>query len=228
MELITNLTRFLSGCLHMLGRACLVCLWIAGLLFIVEAGNHGFRRACARVREFVRDACAWIAQAGIPWLWKAKHKRPAQKQRSAFSSRKEALRYAATRIAEEARRQGEPLTAVEEGMLYFDARRGGVVEFSTANDVDAYEQKIARLARSLDTQSDEQTRELWHVALEKLSGSDMYLSALVSGQQCTAEPPLAQDRVRLFLAALAGVIWMLVFLYLAEQYLGPEWDRIPH
>lgn len=105
--------------------------------------------------------------------------------------------YLAGRIAEQARREGEPLSEIEHKMLYF-TEQGGITpsmmgvseEFDRDYDQDEYEQRIAALIRAIyasDAQASERTRETWNEAIAKLAGEDHYILILIDAAKLASD-----------------------------------------
>jgi hypothetical protein len=105
-----------------------------------------------------------------------------------FRTIREAKEYLAGAIAEEAERNGTPLTEVERKMLYFTETgwtlpdmKEVCAEFDSNYDQNEYEQKIASIVGRIKTRlTDEhqQERTNWNRALEKLGEGDHYLLVL--------------------------------------------------
>jgi len=113
----------------------------------------------------------------------------AQGRGTRFRTIREAKDYLAGRIAEEAERDGTPLTDVERKMLYFtetgwtlpDMKQVSA-EFDRDYDQGEYEKKIGALADRIQSRlqgQSQQERESWNRALQKLSQGDHYLLVLV-------------------------------------------------
>jgi hypothetical protein len=132
-----------------------------------------------------------------------------------FGIVREAKDYLAGRIAEEAKRQGAPLTEVERKMLYFSETGSTLPEVMEANaefdrdynDVE-YEQKIGGLVRRIQERQNlenEDQRQEWCSAIEKLRVEDDYLLVLID-MGCSLEPekPSRWGRLGPWLPDLAG------------------------
>ena len=111
-----------------------------------------------------------------------------------FRTDREAKEYLAGRIAEEAKREGAPLTEVERKMLYF-TESGWTLpdimavneEFDREYDQDDYERKIGELVGKIqarDAAQSQQDQATWDDAVAKLSEGDHYLLVLIN-----AAPP---------------------------------------
>ena len=110
-----------------------------------------------------------------------------------FRTIREAMDYLARRIAEEAIRQGTPLTEIERKMLYFTETGWTLpnmeavsAEFDRTYDQDLYEQKIAGLVSAIATRGGIQgpdEKETWNQAIEKVSSVDRYILVLIGGAQ---------------------------------------------
>src|ERR1035441_2120372 len=101
-----------------------------------------------------------------------------------FNTIQEAKDYLAGKIAEQAKREGVPLTEVERKMLYFtetgwtlpDMMAVGA-EFDRDYDRDAYERKIAGLVRGIQARQDadtEKERDLVSGSIETLRGGPLF------------------------------------------------------
>lgn len=165
---------------------------------------------------------------------------------------REAKDYLAGKIAEEAEREGMPLTEVERKMLYFTETgwtlpdmKAASAEFDREYDQDAYERKIGNLVGGVRARNDagsESDKEAWDHAVLKLTDGDHYLLVLID-----AAPPEHQggsslwdrlrpwlptasgsaqttpgDGVRLIVAAVGGLV-LMTLLILLRAYLR---DRV--
>lgn len=110
-----------------------------------------------------------------------------------FRTIREAMDYLARRIAEEATRQGSPLTEIERKMLYF-TETGRTLpdikavsnEFDSSYDQGLYEQEIAGLVSAIEARDgiqDPEEKETWNQAIEKLSSVDRYILVLLGAAQ---------------------------------------------
>lgn len=169
-----------------------------------------------------------------------------------FRTDREAKEYLAGRIAEEAKREGAPLTEVERKMLYF-TESGWTLpdimavneEFDREYDQDDYERKIGELVGKIqarDAAQSQQDQATWDDAVAKLSEGDHYLLVLInaapSGRGSSwwawlkpflpassrSGPRPAGDFGRLILAAIVGGV-LLMFFALLRAYLR---DRLNH
>jgi len=138
-----------------------------------------------------------------------------------FRTIREAKDYLAGRIAEEAERDGIPLTQVERKMLYFtetgltlpDMKQVSS-EFDTGYDQDEYEQKIGGLASKIQARLRAQgnpEEETWDRAIMKLSRGDHYLLVLINA----ANPVMKGAKHNLMVLVIALVLFALVAL---DQY----------
>lgn len=103
-----------------------------------------------------------------------------------FATEREAKEFLAERIAEEARRQGEPLTEVERKMLYFSESGWTLPDmadvadtFARTYDDQEYEQKIGALCRAVRKRFDEDEKAAWSDAVRRLGEGDHYLSVML-------------------------------------------------
>ena len=97
-----------------------------------------------------------------------------------FRTIREAKEYLAGIIAEEAKRNGAPLT----GWTLPDMKEVSS-EFDRDHDQDKYEQKIASLIGGIQARLTDEERMTWERALEKLSEGDHYLLVLVDAANPT-------------------------------------------
>jgi hypothetical protein len=143
---------------------------------------------------------------------------------------REAKDFLVSRIVIEAKRQNVPLSEIERKMLYFSetawAPPGMLevnAEFERDCDEDEYERKIARLARSIETQlkdGDEEESDRWYAAIEKLSEGDHYLVVMLNPSPATvsqsARPP--GDLLKLWLTGFGIAIGFFVLFILYERF----------
>jgi hypothetical protein len=134
---------------------------------------------------------------------------------------REAKVFLASRIAEEADREGIPLTEIERKMLYFS--KGGwtledmdevSAEFMRGYDRAAYEKRMARLIRRLRSRiraAGKEDYETWKRSIEDLRDGDHYVFALISAAQPKGEV------TRLIITALMVIGVMLLALFLASR-----------
>lgn len=120
---------------------------------------------------------------------------------------REAKEYLAGKIAEEAEREGVPLTEVERKMLYFTETgwtlpdmKAVSAEFDRDYDQDAYERKIGCLVGRLRTRNDAGSKsdgDMWDDAVLKLCDEDHYLLVLIDAAPPDAESGSSfRDRIR--------------------------------
>lgn len=135
-----------------------------------------------------------------------------------FKTVRDAKNFLAGKIVEEAKLEGAPLTEVERKMLYFTETGWTLpdmkevsAEFDRGYDQGQYEQKIGGLAARLQARlevQDEQGRETWDRAIEKLSHGDHYMLVLVDALGTTqkgARHNLKMVAIALVLFALAAL-----------------------
>jgi hypothetical protein len=106
-----------------------------------------------------------------------------------FSNDREALDFVASRIADEAQRDGAPLSEVERKMLYFSETAWTLPDIADVNDKfdseydqETYEKRIAKLIRTVARRDRKQSPEefaAWHDAIQQLGKSDRYLLVMV-------------------------------------------------
>lgn len=134
---------------------------------------------------------------------------------------REAKVFLASRIAEEADREGIPLTEIERKMLYFSETGWTLpdmseVKFTFDRDYDRglFESRIRRLirrARSRLMDRDREEYEKWKWAIEELRDQDHYVLALIA-----AAPPTGEV-TRLVITALVIIGVILVALFLVSR-----------
>jgi len=140
-----------------------------------------------------------------------------------FASAREAKEFLVARIAEEAQREGSPLSEVERKMLYFTETAWTLPDIMEVNDqfdreYDAaeYEKKIADLIRNARKRARKEGRpefDAWSEAIRILRKEDHYL--LVMDRQAGVRPP--GDLLKLLATALAIIGGFLVLAYLADR-----------
>lgn len=105
-----------------------------------------------------------------------------------FSDDHEALDFIASRIADEAQRDGIPLSEVERKMLYFSETAWTLPDIWEVNDEfdrnyeqGAYERKISQLIKKVTNRAKKQAVELqgWNQAILRLSHADRYLMIMI-------------------------------------------------
>lgn len=184
---------------------------------------------------------------------------PATSQARRFRTIREAKEYLAGKIAEEAEREGAPLTDVEQKMLYFTESGWTLpdmmtvsAEFDRDSDQDEYERKIAGFVGRIVARNDggnEQEREDWDSAVERLGGEDHYILVLSDAAPLQSGPgsPIL-DRLRLFmpttsksgprppgdfgrliLMAFALPVVIAILGFVLDRIFGPDWyDHLRH
>lgn len=159
-----------------------------------------------------------------------------------FSNDREALDFIASRITDEAHRDGVSLSEVERKMLYFSETAWTLPdildvsdEFDRNYDQNVYERKISQLIRKALTRLRKEGPEelgAWHEAIRRFSGQDRYLLVMVeqAGVGATFRPARAPrppgDRWRLFGTAVVFVVLLGGFLWSIEK-LFPEKNPPP-
>lgn len=134
-----------------------------------------------------------------------------------FRTESEAKEFLIHRIAEQARRDGEPLTDLERRMLYFSETGWTLpgmaetnTEFERVCDEAAYERKI--LALALNAQADDRAAggdasADWHAAVDFLSGSDHYIQVLIDPRLAAPpQPRKPSPHLRRILLAASAVV----------------------
>jgi len=134
---------------------------------------------------------------------------------------REAKVFLASRIAEEADREGIPLTEIERKMLYYSETGWtlpDMVEVKATFDRDydrrLFETRMARLirrARSRLRGGDTTEYEKWQLAIQELREQDHYVLALIA-----AAPPTGEV-TRLVITALVIIGVILVALFLVSR-----------
>jgi hypothetical protein len=153
-----------------------------------------------------------------------------------FHSIREAKEHLAVRIADEAKRQGAPLSDIEYKMLFFSASGHMNKETSAASEIfdrdfddEEYERKIGILVNSIEAEDGAHSplqQEQWDDALLKLSQGDHYLSVLVGSEhlgKAGHRPP--HDLRRLLLAALFCLVGWTIVMVFCDRVLGPDWNH---
>lgn len=144
-----------------------------------------------------------------------------------FTTIRGAKDYLASQIAQQAERDGVPLTEVERKMLYFtetgwtlpDMKKVSA-EFDKDYDQPTYEQRIGGLIdriqsnAKLQNQRDQQT---WNAAVKKLSNGDHYLLVLVDG--AVSVPRGAKHNLKILFIAAA------LFALAAVDMAFKQWMR---
>ena len=140
-----------------------------------------------------------------------------------FNTTREAKEFLAGKIADEAKREGAPLSEVEEKMLYFSETAWtlpDMMEVDEAFDRDLdmveYEERIGGLVkRYLDRvrKTDAQELAAWTAALKTIQAEDHYLLVLIDGSPEDRRTSTA-DNVMLLLGGLLLTLVALVVLYL--------------
>ncbi len=170
-----------------------------------------------------------------------------------FRKIREAKDYLAGKIAEEAKREGAPLTEVERKMLYFTETawtlpdmKAVSEEFDRDYDQNEYERKIGGLVGELQARIDagsEEERDAWYQAVLKLCDGDHYLLVLIDAAPSTEGggssflrrlspwipvrdgrlPRKPGDSARLIVAAFGVIFGMFLLNYVVGLVFGPDW-----
>jgi hypothetical protein len=143
---------------------------------------------------------------------------------SRFRKVRDAKEFLASKIVEEAGREGVPLSEVERKMLFFSERgwtlpdMTGVSDaFDREYDQNDYEEKITGLIERLDKRiRKENTGEYddWHSAIDSLKRRDHYINVMIS--HAGVRP--RGDRLRLWATAFAVAVAFVAFIYIAEKF----------
>jgi hypothetical protein len=148
---------------------------------------------------------------------------------------REAVRFVAGEIVEEASRQGTPLTDVERRMLFFNesAPEPDLAEvlaaFERECDEREYERKVSDLVRAAYRRADASKRDMWTAAIVRLEPSDAYVGVMIL-QAGLVRPEGISWRdlrvmARLIVIGLAGlgVLWFSLSKYLGH---GPDEEEL--
>jgi len=148
-----------------------------------------------------------------------------------FGDSMQAKRFLVSRIVEQARRQNEPLSDLEEKMLYFSERYPTLPNMMEVNEQfekelgsDEYEAKISRLARSAyhyDKRESPENTPLWKVAKKLLSKEDHYIMVLLNSPEASssqANVTTNKDQWRLLGYGLLTGLLMALFLVPIFRY----------
>ena len=147
-----------------------------------------------------------------------------------FGSEREAKEYLIARVIAEANREGKPLSEIERKMLYFSETDWTLpdilevnAEFERSYDQGEYERKIAGLARAIEAQLkgvDDQERDAWYGAIQKLSEGDHYLLVLLNPAlvpaKSSARPP--GDLLKLWLTGFLIAISLVALFVLYNRF----------
>jgi hypothetical protein len=157
-----------------------------------------------------------------------------------FSGDREALDFVVSRIADEAQRDGAPLSEIERKMLYFSETAWTLPdimdvsdEFDKKYNQDDYEKKISLLIRKAVKRAREQQPEefqAWIQAVRRLRKDDRYLLVMVDQAKVgsmfhTSRPP--GDLLKLWGTGIAivglfsGLVWFINKLA-PNKSLGPQ------
>jgi hypothetical protein len=146
-----------------------------------------------------------------------------------FHNVREAKEFLAARIAEEADREGAPLSEIERKMLFF-SEVGWTLpdmmqvsdDFDRDYDQNDYERKIARLIKSVDKRLQKENPvgyQDWRSAIKFLKRKDHYINVMI--HQVVVRPP--GDRLKLWTTGLVVTIAICVVGVLDTRYnLGLE------
>lgn len=135
---------------------------------------------------------------------------------------REAKLFLASRIAEEAEREGVPLSEIERKVLYYSESGWTLPDMEEVSDAfrrgydrRQFERRMARLIRRARTRVRGDGRrefELWNRSIRELQGrDDHYLFSLIAAAQPEGEIP------RLIITALVVIGVMAIAIYLANR-----------
>jgi hypothetical protein len=155
-----------------------------------------------------------------------------------FGDSMQAKRFLVSRIAEQARRQNEPLSDLEEKMLYFSEGYPTLPNMLEINDrfekeVDCndYEAKISRLASVAydhDRKESPENISTWKAAKKLLSAEDHYIMVMLDSlgaSSSQANITTNKDQWRLLgYGLLTGILMLLSFLPILKYNINfPNW-----
>jgi len=139
---------------------------------------------------------------------------------------REAKDFLANSIAEEAQRNGTPLTEVERKMLYFTETGWTLpdmnevsAEFDRDYDQRDYERKIGELVNKIQVRLADQgqlEQERWNAALEKLSHGDHYLLVLADAARPTRKG--LRHNLKMLIIALAFLAFAALDMYFRRWF----------
>jgi hypothetical protein len=143
---------------------------------------------------------------------------------SRFHSVREAKEFLASRIVDEAEREGTPLSEIERKMLYF-SEVGWTLpdmmqvsdEFDRQYDQNDYEHRVAQLIAELDRRlrKDSQPEyQDWRSAAQFLKRKDHYINVMIG--QAGLRPP--GDRLKLWMPGFALAVLFVAGLGVAAKY----------
>jgi hypothetical protein len=150
-----------------------------------------------------------------------------------FTSAREAKEFLVAKIAEEAQREGVPLSEVERKMLCFSETGWTLPDIAEVSDQfdrecnrEEYEKKIAKLirnARRRTRKEDKQEFDKWSAAVRRLSKEDHYV--LVMTQMAGISVGQSGNLPRALIAVIVfGFFAPVALAYLASQF-GLEFTR---
>lgn len=150
----------------------------------------------------------------------------AARPKAVFRTIREAKDFLASSIAEEAHRNGLPLTEVERKMLYFTETGWTLpdmkevsAEFDRDYDQKDYERKIGELVNKIQVRLADQgqlEQERWNAALEKLSRGDHYLSVLADAARPTRKG--LRHNLKMLIVALAFLAYAVLDMYFRRWF----------
>jgi hypothetical protein len=151
-----------------------------------------------------------------------------------FPNDREALDFIASRIADEAQRDGTPLSEVERKMLYFSETAWTLPDIMEVNDEfdrhyeqDAYEEKISQLIKKAvgRTRERQEEFEAWTQAIRRLSKEDRYLLVMVEKAgliKTFRHPRPPGDSWKLLATGFALAVFTVSASWMADRYF--DWE----
>jgi hypothetical protein len=141
-----------------------------------------------------------------------------------FRKVREAKEFLASKIVDQADREGASLSEIERKMLFF-TEVGWTLpdmmqvsdEFDREYDQADYEKKIAHLIENLDKRLRKENPaeyEDWRSAIEFLGPKDHYINVMIA--EANLRPPW--DRLKLFTAAVLVVVGLLIWTFISQKY----------
>jgi hypothetical protein len=145
-----------------------------------------------------------------------------RRKAAVFRTIQEAKDFLASSIAEEAQRDGTPLTEIERKMLYFTETGWTLpdmkevsAEFDLHCDQRDYERKIGELVNKIHVRLANQgqpEQERWNAALDKLSHVDHYLVVLTDAVRPSRKG--LRHNLKLLIIALGFLLYAALDMYL--------------
>lgn len=146
---------------------------------------------------------------------------PRREHPSRFGSAREAKEFLVSKIAEEAQREGVPLSEVERKMLYFSETDWTLPDMASVSeafdreyDHDEYEKKIAQLVRHVRARTrkeNPQELEDWKDAIDVLGKEDHYILVMLGEGGVSVPNPPGIPSVWRVLGTMVLLILLAVF-----------------